>query len=267
MQQISILGCGWLGIPLAKKLLENGFKVKGSTTSQDKLSRLENIGVSPYLIALEEEKINGNMPEFLKDSQLLIIAIPPKLRGNFTENFVSKIENSIPFIKNSEIKKVLFVSSTSVYSDECEFVNEETIVNPISEAGKQLVASEKLLQDNSGFETTVLRFGGLIGEDRNPVYYLARKTIIENPNAPINLIHQEDCIGIILKIISSNYWGNTLNAVAPFHPSRKIYYTQKAKESQLTLPEFEDSTTFVGKTILSDKLENVLKYKFIKAHL
>ena len=31
MTQISILGCGWLGLPLAKALLKNGFSVKGST--------------------------------------------------------------------------------------------------------------------------------------------------------------------------------------------------------------------------------------------
>jgi 3-hydroxyisobutyrate dehydrogenase-like beta-hydroxyacid dehydrogenase len=52
MTQISILGCGWLGLPLAKALLENGFAVKGSTTSQEKLSVLENSGIQPFLIAL-----------------------------------------------------------------------------------------------------------------------------------------------------------------------------------------------------------------------
>jgi len=36
MTQISILGCGWLGLPLAKAILENEFSVKGSTTSREK---------------------------------------------------------------------------------------------------------------------------------------------------------------------------------------------------------------------------------------
>ena len=44
MTKISILGCGWLGLPLAKALIENGFSVKGSTTSTDKLTALENAG-------------------------------------------------------------------------------------------------------------------------------------------------------------------------------------------------------------------------------
>ncbi|MEY3499046.1 MAG: hypothetical protein RL308_715, partial [Bacteroidota bacterium] len=172
--------------------------------------------------------------------------------------------NLIPFIEKSGIKKVLFVSSTSVYSDENILVTEETIANPDTESGKQLVACEQLLQKNSHFETTVLRFGGLIGEDRNPIRFLAGRSNIENPNAPINLIHKEDCFGIILKIIKVNCWGETFNAVAPFHPSREDYYAQKAKEYNLKPPIFVASKPSVGKTILSDKLEKVLNYQFLK---
>jgi hypothetical protein len=70
-----------------------------------------------------------------------------------------------------------------------------------------------------------------------------------------------------LKIIESNCWGETFNAVAPFHPSRKAYYTQKAKEYNLELPIFVTSKPSVGKTISSDKLEKVLNYQFIKDSL
>jgi nucleoside-diphosphate-sugar epimerase len=267
MTKISILGCGWLGFPLAKAFLENGFLVNGSTTSTEKISTLKNAGISPFLIELGEGSINGNVSEFLEGSQILIIDIPPKLRGISTENFVAKINYIIPFIEKAGIKKVVFVSSTSVYSDENKLVTEETIANPDTESGKQLIACEQFLQKNSHFKTTVLRFGGLIGEDRNPIRFLAGRNNIENPNAPINLIHQEDCIGIILKIIESNCWGETFNAVAPFHPSREAYYTQKAKEYNLELPIFTASKPSIGKTILSDKLKKVLNYQFIKDSL
>jgi len=155
MTKISILGCGWLGLPLAKALIGNGFSVKGSTTSVDKITLLENAGITTFLIDIGENEIKGNADQFLEQSQVLIINIPPKLRGNASENFVSKIENILPFIEKSGIKKVLFVSSTSVFSDECEFVTEDTIPNPDTESGKQLLECEKLLQNNSNFETTI----------------------------------------------------------------------------------------------------------------
>lgn len=269
MTQISILGCGWLGLPLAKVLLENGFSVKGSTTSIEKLSVLQNSGIQPYLIALSENETTGNLSDFIENSKILIIDVPPKLRGSATENFVSKIKNVIPFIEKSTIENVLFISSTSVYGDTSTAlsVTEETEALPETESGKQLVQTEQLLQNNPNFKTTILRFGGLIGDDRHPIKFLAGRKNIENPNAPINLIHQDDCIGIVQKIIALNSWNEIFNAVTPFHPSRKEYYTQKAVDLNLALPEFNVENSSFGKTISSSKIENLLKYSFIKPNL
>jgi nucleoside-diphosphate-sugar epimerase len=267
MTQISILGCGWLGFPLAKALIKDGFTVKGSTTSTEKISLLQSAGIEPFIIQLEEEKISESITDFLADSQILIVDIPPKLRGNATENFVAKIATLLPFIEKSTIEKVLFVSSTSVYGEDNLHVTEATPLNPDSEGGRQLAIVESLLQKNSHFETTILRFGGLIGEDRNPVRFLSGRENIENPDAPINLIHQDDCIGIIEKIIALNSWDEIFNAVAPYHPSRKEYYTQKAADLNLALPKFAASNTIVGKTILNDKLIKSLQYSFIKPTL
>ena len=274
MAQISILGCGWLGFPLAKALLEKGFSVKGSTTSTEKLSTMGNSGISPFLIHLESNKIIGDIKTFLRGSKTLIIDIPPKLRENSKDpstvlrmTFVEKIETLIPFIEKSTIENVLFISSTSVYGEDNSVVTEKTIPQPDSESGRQLTQSEQLLQNNPNFKTTILRFGGLIGEDRHPIKFLTGREHLENPDAPINLIHQEDCIGIILKIMEHNCWDETFNAVAPFHPSREDYYTQKAMDFNLALPRFNHEKHSVGKTILSNKIETVLSYTFTKPNL
>lgn len=261
---ISILGCGWLGFPLAKSLLQKGFLVKGSTTTMEKMSVLENAGIDSYLLALSEEEIKGDIDNFLSNSQILIIDIPPKLRGNSNENFVAKIQNLIPFIEKSSVEKVIFVSSTSVYSDaiSIDLITEKTIPNPDTESGKQLLEAEKILQNNSNFKTTIIRFGGLIGEDRHPIKFLAGRENLENPDGPINLIHQLDCIGILEGILEKNCFGEIFNAVAPFHPSRKVYYSKKAQELNLPLPKFDESKPSVGKTISSEKVSTVLGYEF-----
>ena len=267
MTKISILGCGWLGLPLAKALLQNEFSVKGSTTSLEKIPDLEQAGVEPFLLALHTDTIQGNIITFLEHSEILLIDIPPKLRGNNKEDFIGKIKTLIPPIEKSSIKKVLFVSSTSVYADENGLITEKTIPKPDTESGKQLLQAEQLLQSNSNFNTTIIRFGGLIGEDRHPIRFLSGRENLENPDAPINLIHQKDCIGIILKIIEKKSWKETFNAVAPFHPSLEMYYSQKAIDLGLNLPKYNHSNPSIGKTILSDKLETVLKYEFIKGTL
>ena len=274
MKHISLLGCGWLGLPLAKALLANDFLVKGSTTSEEKLSKLTAEGIESFLVALDSKRITGAIENFLDGSETLIIDIPPQLRGknNDTSNsnekiFVEKIKTLILYIEKSTIENVLFVSSTSVYGEVEGTITEETLPKPDTESGKQLLEVELLLQNNLNFKTTILRFGGLIGEDRNPAKFLAGKVNLENPNAYINFIHQEDCIGIILKIIATDSWNEIYNGVSPFHPTRETYYTQKAIELTLPLPQFDHSKSSIGKLILSDKVETDLGYSFTKTNL
>ena len=262
MHGISILGCGWLGLPLAKSLIEKGFSVNGSTTSEAKIPVLENAGVHAFLIALHAEKANGEIASFLNNSEILIIDIPPKLRGLETESFVDKIRMLIPHIEKSAVKKVLFISSISVYADDNSTITETFKPNAESESGKQLAAAEQLLQSNPNFKTTILRFGGLIGADRHPVRFLAGRKNVENPDAVVNLINQNDCIGIIEKIIELEKWNEIFNAAAPFHPTRKDYYTQKATALNLPVPEFEQAKSAHGKIILSTKIETLLGFHF-----
>lgn len=271
--KISILGCGWLGLPLAKSLLSKGYEVKGSTTSESKLDVLNNAGILPFQIQLEAHQIIGNIEDFLKETDILIIDIPPGLRREISSleemTFVNKIRTLIPFIEKSGIKKVIFVSSTSVYADGFPIVEitEETMPNPDTESGKQLVIAETLLQSNLNFKTTVIRFGGLLGDDRHPAKFLEGKTNVENPDAPVNLIQREDCIGIIEKILNQvEYynWEETFNAVAPQHPTRKAYYQNKALIFNLPLPTFAEDSESKGKMISSKKVETILGYSFQK---
>lgn len=277
-EKITILGCGWLGLPLAKSLLSKGYEVKGSTTSESKLDVLKNAGISPFQIQLEEHQIIGNIEEFLKETHVLVIDIPPGLRRETSTSnemtFVNKVKTLIPIIEKSGVQKVVFVSSTSVYGDSKNFstaleVTEETTPNPDTESGKQLVISETLLQSNTHFKTTVIRFGGLLGDDRHPVKFLAGKTNVENPDAPVNMIQREDCIGIIEKSIDfardDNWeWNQTFNAVAPQHPTRKAYYHKKAEIFNLPLPTFAENLESKGKIISSKKVETILGYSFQK---
>jgi nucleoside-diphosphate-sugar epimerase len=277
MKTIAILGCGWLGLPLAKSLLLKGYVVKGSTTSEGKLEVLKNAGILPFQIQLEAHQIIGTIEDFLKETNVLIIDIPPGLRSEISSSnemtFVNKIRTLIPFIEKSGIQNVIFVSSTSVYADSFPIVEitEETMPNPDTENGKQLAIVEVLLQSNLNFKTTVIRFGGLLGDDRHPAKFLAGKTNVENPDAPVNLIQREDCIGIIEKILKhtetseqQGNWGETFNAVAPQHPTRKAYYQNKAQILNLPLPTFAEHSESKGKMISSKKVETILGYSFQK---
>jgi len=259
MKIVAILGCGWLGLPLAKAMLANEMKVYGSTTSESKLEGFAKEGIQPYLISLNENSVEGAIKAFLQSADTLIIDIPPKAKSG--EDFTRKMQALIPHIETSGIGQVLFVSSISVYGSNQGEVTEEAQPDPDTESGRQLLETEQLLHSNSHFKTTILRFGGLVGGERHPVYHLAGRENLSDPDAPINLIHRDDCIGIILEIIKKNTWGETFNATAPFHPTRKTFYTQKAAKMGLALPVFVPGGRG-GKLVGTCKVEESLGYRY-----
>lgn len=263
-KHISIIGCGWLGFPLATKLVENGHIVKGSTTSQNKIEDLKKVGIIQFVVSISEEGITGAIEDCLKNSELLIINIPPGIRKNPKANFIKQMDLLCRHIENSDIEKVLYVSSTSVYEEtlDMSIITEDSTPNGQSYTAKQLIGAEQVFKTNRNFETTILRFGGLIGANRNPAKYLSGKENAPNPEGPINLIHQEDCIGIIKNIIKNAHWNTDFNAVAPQHPSRETYYTSLCEMQNLPLPLFDHATPSKGKIISSKKVERTLNYVF-----
>ncbi|TVZ25959.1 nucleoside-diphosphate-sugar epimerase [Gillisia sp. Hel_I_86] len=261
---ISILGCGWLGLPLAKKLIEGGHTLNGSTTSRDKMNSLGNEGIAPYKIQLFEEGVQGDISSFLENSEVLIIDIPPGLRKDPEVNFVAKIGRLKSYVEKSGIQKVLFVSATSVFEDgkNLPTYTEEDVPNGTAENAKQLIEAEELLKASDNYKTSVLRFGGLIGPGRHPVNYLSGKTDLKDPEGPVNLIHLEDCIGIIEAIIEKDAWGETFHGVCPEHPTRKEYYSRVAKVKGLAGMSFNEDSVSKGKVIKSVNIDEILGYQF-----
>jgi hypothetical protein len=258
-QIVSILGCGWLGLPLGKQLFDKGFLVKGSVTNTKKFSQLIDAGILPFQLALSETEAVMDNPDFFK-TDVLIISIPPRRIKGIEQIFPTQISILLPFILKSEIQKVIFISSTSVYPENFQAASEDLEPRPDKESGKACLLAENLLKERPEFKTTVIRFGGLIGADRNPARFLLKSTL-PIANIPVNLIHQDDCIGIISSILDQELWGETLNACCPVHPMKKDFYGMAARISGLPEPAISDKVECY-KIVDSSKLKHLLKYKF-----
>ena len=262
--QISILGCGWLGLPLAKHLKKLGYAIKGSTTTLDKFDLLKFEGIQPYLIQLNEQNVVGDINAFLSQSETLILNIPPGLRKNPTKNHVKEIEALMVEVEKSNIKNILYVSSTSVFQDTLGFpeISDDTKPDGITNSAKQLLAIEDELKSNPKYNTTILRFAGLFDNNRHPGKILSGRTNIKNPNAPVNLIHKEDCISLISELLKSSIWGKTFNAAFPHHPKKSDYYIDYCKSTGIEAPEFDNGTPSKGKIINGTNVAQLLSYRY-----
>jgi len=259
---IAVMGCGWLGLPLAISMVKDEYQVHGSTTSKEKHNQLKKEDITPFHIVLSEDKIEGAISDFLWDINILIVNVPPKLRGKNKENYVQKIQLLYQEVKKSSVKKVIFVSSTSVYGAIEGDVTEVTTPQPSTESGKQLLASENIFLNDNDLETTIIRFGGLIGPNRHPITMLSERQNLSNGNAPINLIHLNDCIRIIKSVIANSWWNEILNGVYPEHPTKRNYYSSEAKKRGLQVPDYKVYNSKKGKKVHSKVLLNVKKFNF-----
>jgi nucleoside-diphosphate-sugar epimerase len=250
---VSILGCGWLGKALGKYLVEKGYGVMGSVTRPEKLAALQSEGISSFQINLDgRDALESSLAFWNCDA--LVIASNVNLQGNY--GYIDGLKRVAEIISTRGVKRVIVVSSTSLYGEPNEIVDESSILNPKTPSAECLLEIESLFQNIQRTQATMMRCGGLVGPGRMPGSFLAGKKNIANGLAPVNLIHLSDCIGIIECLLKTVDKLNCVNAVSPDHPSRFEFYTAAAKAQALPLPQFvlEKNSWKIVQSELTDKL-------------
>jgi len=259
MKRISILGSGWLGLPLAVALDQLDYQIKASSRNTSRLNQIEQAGIAAHYFDIE--KTDSDLG-FLQADILII---------NITSKNVAAFQDLIKLIEKSPIKQVLFISSTSVYQDSNN-LEQAAISEDDSSALKScdLLSIENLFKQNKKFDSSIIRFSGLIGYQRHPGRFFLRTNDaglstckpIKNPIASVNMIHRDDCLGIIEAIINIDCWGEIFNACSSHHPTRREFYKAALQNLAATKPLFVEGEAVIGKTIDNRKVKTTLGYSF-----
>lgn len=249
MRKVSILGAGWLMQKYIYRYL-NVYKFLYSYRSPNITTEQES---NAFLVHLDGERIYGSMDK-LFETETLILSIPPPSGRN-----PYKPSALLPFLEKSKVKKILLLSSTSVYLKNNGSVDEKSPLNLHS----SMYELEQAIMSINNVALTILRFGGLIGAERHPGNFFRRTLQLSNGNALVNLIHYEDCLSIIHKIIQNDIWGAFFNCCADHHPMKKDFYTAAAASLGLELEV--DSKLLPNSYVLVDnsKLKRDLNYEFL----
>lgn len=259
-KNISILGLGWLGLPLALELQKIGFGITGSTSRYSKMKSFSQYNFQTYNIKIEPGSILGDWESFINDSSVLIINFPPKRIENIEVIHPNQIKQIIANTPKSV--KVIFVSSTSVYQNTNGVVTESLNCVPEKASGIALVMAEQLLKEHFGVNLTVLRLAGLIGPKRHPGRFLSNKKELKNPDSPVNLIHQKDVIGLIKRILELDCFGELINGCSDIHPNRKDFYQKAALALKLPVPVFETRSSESYKIVGNTKSKKLLDFTY-----
>lgn len=255
MKKIAVIGCGWLGSALANELLKKNYEVHGTSRDIDKLVDLIDGG----LVAHQLEYENMDKPQkWLNTCETLVLNIPPSgFRFLYAEKMVAIAKNIHPDAQ------LIFISSTSVYADNDEIVTENTPADGGKRNGNWVIDAEEALQKLFPQQLCIIRMSGLVGGKRHPVRYMSGKQYDFGGN-PVNLIHRDDCVGIIQTCIEKDIRQKIINGVCDENPTRAAYYGFAAKELGIAPPVFENLEARGFKQIDSIALKEIgytMKYK------
>ncbi len=253
---ISILGCGYLGLPVARALLAKGWRVRGSTTRVQRLRVLLDAGIDPFLLELTPTLQGRALVDFFS-SPTILVNFPPGRRRSDVETFLPAAMREI-LVRMANTSHLIFASSTSVYGE--GVVDEKSLAPPRTPSGRALRHAESLLTARGDFTTTVLRFGGLYGYARTPGRFMR---CIANGAAHVNLVHRDDAVAVTVLVAENlEAAAGTYNVVADSHPTKAAFYTQAARWLGNPPPAIEFDSAIPDKYVRNDWLRQRLGYRF-----
>ena len=249
-QKVMIMGLGWLGLPLALKLQQIGISPIGTTTHIDKKKRIEEaFHIPTHLFELPLKGFEDLKSQW-DDIETLIINFPPQGSKNLNEGSLHQFLEILT-LEFPSTKRLIFVSSTSVFGPEQGLVNEESTPHPESIGGIELYQAEQMLLNNHK-NLTIVRPGGLIGGERHPIKYLAGRSDVPGGFSRVHLVFREDLIDLIINLISHpdavRHAPKIIHAFSPLKLNKADYYESMAVKFELKPPKFTN-----------EKLENDTK--------
>ncbi|OXY83214.1 NAD(P)-binding domain-containing protein [Oceanimonas doudoroffii] len=237
-QSVAILGLGWLGEPLARTLLTQGWQVAGTTRDEEKAARLNDAGIVTLCWDFSAA-MPARWPERLR-AHTLVLCVPPGKVDDYPHTLGALARLAVA----GGVQRVIFTSATSVYGG--TGIKTEADAAPDGPRGERMLAAERAVQAYSAAQVLVLRLSGLVGGSREPGRFLSGKRF-DGGDEPVNLVALEDLLRFIPALLARSDWPAVVNVSAPHHPARRDFYGEAARLQGLPPPEFGGGGE--GKTI------------------
>ncbi|MFT3929441.1 MAG: NAD(P)H-binding protein [Spongiibacteraceae bacterium] len=194
-----VVGCGDLGAAVAEYFAQRNWRVYGVRRSAAEISGVTMIAAD--VTQLESLRALSSLrPDYV------LIALTP---GEFSDAryravYVDGARNILQAIDRSQIKRVFWVSSTSVYhQNDGEWVDENSPAQPQAFSGARLLEAEQVIAA-SGLPHTSIRFGGIYGPGRARLLWQLRSGKRSAASLHYsNRIHRDDAVGVLHFLIDA----------------------------------------------------------------
>ncbi|MFW6382503.1 MAG: SDR family oxidoreductase [Haloferacaceae archaeon] len=273
-----VLGCGYVGLELGRRLTAAGERVVGVRRSEAGVEAIEAAGFEAVRADLTEPADLAPVP----DAETVVFAASSGGRGADAarEVYVEGQRTALDQFaaRDDPPERYLYTSSTGVYGDHGgDWVDEETALEPTTEKTAVLAEAERVAIDGAaerGIDGTVARLAGIYGPER---YRLSR--YIEGPVSEgyLNMIHRDDIAGAIAYLLAEDLARGEVVLVVDDEPVSKWVFAdwlaaecgveeppKRTKEERLEAGELSEAARrriLTSKRCRNDKLRG-LGYEF-----
>ena len=255
-----IIGCGYLGLRVARLLKQQGERVFATSRSPDRLTRFADEGIEPILADVLDPASLTALPSV--DRVFYAVASDRSSGIPVRRLYVDGLQNALHALA-SKTSWIVSAGSTGVYGDhDGDWVDETTPTDPQSESGRACLAAEHLLQEFSqenGLRATVLRFSGLYGPNRQMrrEAILKGEPIASNPDSYLNLVQIDDAAAASVVALRSDNAG-PLYLISDDRPiPRRTFYETLAKHLDAPAPTFTDQVGNSGQTFRGESSKRI----------
>ncbi len=205
--RILVAGCGKLGGAIASRLSQSA-KVFGLRRNPDQVpAGIE--GVKADLMA--PDSLRAAVPGEL-DAIVYCLTPASYDEQGYRDAYVTGLDNLLAVVKGHPLKRLVFVSSTSVYAqDDDSWVDETSPAQPKRFSGEAILAGEQTAL-NSGHPATVVRFSGIYGPTRQRFLeeVISGRMNPQKPAPFTNRIHEDDAAAAVQHLVLKALAGDTL---------------------------------------------------------
>ena len=279
--RVLIVGCGYVGFPLATELVKRGHVVFGLRRSASLDEDMRIAGIVPLHGDITQPASLKTLP---RDFDWVVNCVASGGGGleEYRQLYLQGMENLTDWLVPSSqrihvaVPRIVYTSSTGVYGqNDGSLVDETSPTEPLSGTSKVLVEAEQALLAagrEKYFPAMILRAAGIYGPERGYLLkqFLRGEARIEDSGARmLNMIHRDDLIRVIIAALELGRTGEIYNVVDDSPVSQLDFFKWLAARLGKPLPPviLEDSAAprkrgLTNKRVSNAKLKTELSIKF-----